>query len=71
MCAARETGARVAREEVAIDAYDQVLAEFSEREGMGPVAWTPRMLKRVADAASLSGRDRMREALNALGFPLK
>ena len=62
---------RVAEEEAAIGAYDRALAAFSEQQGMGPVAWTPRMLSRVANAASLSGRDRMREALNALGFPLR
>jgi len=62
---------RVAEEGSAIGAYDQALAAFSETQGLGPVAWTPRMLSRVATAASLSGRDRMREALNALGFPLR
>jgi nitroreductase len=62
---------RVAEEEAAIGAYDKALADFSAGQGLGPVAWTPRMLSRVANAASLSGRDRMREALNALGFPLR
>ena len=62
---------RVAGEEAAIGAYDKALADFSGGQGMGPVAWTPRMLSRVANAASLSGRDRMRQALNALGFPLR
>lgn len=62
---------RVAEEEATIAVYDKALAGFSEGQGLGPVAWTPRMLSRVANAASLSGRDRMREALNALGFPLK
>lgn len=62
---------RLGEEAAAITVYDQALAAFSEAQGMGAVAWTPRMLSRVANAASLSGRDRMREALNALGFPLK
>lgn len=51
--------------------YDETLAAFSERAGMGRTAWAPRMLNRVGSGASLSGRDRMRAVLNALGFGLK
>jgi hypothetical protein len=38
---------------------------------MGRQDWTQRMLSRVGTAASLSGRDRMRQALAALGFKLR
>jgi nitroreductase len=66
----RETYA--AQEEApAIAAYDAALAGFSEGQGMGPVAWTPRMLSRVASGASLSGRDRLRELIQGLGFGLR
>ncbi|MCX7933191.1 MAG: nitroreductase family protein [Rhodovarius sp.] len=59
------------REEEAIADYDSALAAFSERQGLGPTAWTPRVLARVGSAEALGGRDRMAEALRQLGFPLK
>jgi nitroreductase len=58
-------------EEDAIAAYDAALTAFSVAQGIGPVGWIKRMLVRVASGASLSGRDRMREALQRLGFPLR
>lgn len=51
--------------------YDDTLAAFSARAGLGRTGWTPRMLNRVGSAAGLSGRDRMRQVLAALGFGLK
>ncbi len=51
--------------------YDETLADFSERQGMGRQAWTPRMMQRVGTPAALSGRHRMIEMLRNLGFPLK
>jgi nitroreductase len=57
-------GARIA-------GYDARLGAFSEAVGMGRQDWTQRMLSRVGTAASLSGRDRMRQALAALGFKLR
>jgi nitroreductase len=66
----RETYA-VREEGPEIAAYDRALASFSEGQGMGPVSWTPRMLKRVASGASLSGRDRLRQLIQGLGFGLR
>lgn len=61
----------VADEQTAIAGYDQALGSFSVEQGMGAQDWTGRMKSRVGTAAGLSGRDRMRDALTALGFPLK
>ncbi len=36
-----------------------------------PGDWTEHSVKRVAFAESLSGRDRLSEALKNLGFPLR
>lgn len=61
---ARDEGEAVAR-------YDAALSAFSEAHGMGRTAWTARVLARVGSAAGLSGRDRMRDALKALGLALR
>lgn len=50
--------------------YDRVLADFSTRHGMGTQGWTDRVLARIGQLAGLSGREKMRAALAALGFPL-
>ncbi|ONG58143.1 hypothetical protein BKE38_03375 [Pseudoroseomonas deserti] len=55
----------------AVARYDAAMEDFSQRVGQGSQPWLPRMLTRLADAAALSGRDRMRAALTALGFGLK
>ncbi len=60
-----------AAEDAAIAAYDERLKAFSVSQGIGPSGWVGRMLARVADAAALHGRDRMKPALRRLGFPLK
>jgi nitroreductase len=66
----RETyGAPAEAEDVA--RYDAALAEFSRRNGMGDTAWTPRVLTRIGTTKGLTGRDRMREVLTAMGFGLR
>lgn len=65
----RETYASVQHGQ--LEAYDAVLAEFQDRQGMPPTGWTKTVASRVASARALSGRDRLREALNGLGFPLR
>jgi nitroreductase len=52
-------------------AYDGRLSAFSEAAGIGKASWSGRMLARVGSAAALNGRDRMRDALRALGFGLR
>ena len=62
---------RVADEGPQIAGYDKAMGDFSEAVGMGKQDWTQRMISRVGNAAALSGRDRMKDALTALGFGLK
>jgi nitroreductase len=55
----------------AFAAYDARLVEFQREQGMKEIPWTELATDRVKTAASLHGRDRMREALNNLGFPIR
>jgi nitroreductase len=51
--------------------YNQVMKAFYNSQQMNvPGDWAEHSLKRVATAESLSGRDRLREALKNLGFLL-
>jgi len=53
-------------------AYDDTMARFYEREGMNVRGtWSVHSAKRVAGPESLTGRDRLVEALANLGFELK
>lgn len=55
----------------AVAAYTPRMEAFQAEQGMPDLAWPERVINRVRDAKALSGRDRMREALGALGFALK
>ncbi len=55
----------------AVARYDETMGDFSRSQRMADESWTGRMLDRVGTRASLRGRDRMREVLNALGFGLR
>lgn len=55
----------------AIDTYDAALKAFQESQKMSPVGWTSTALSRIRGPEALSGRDRMREVLTALGFGLR
>jgi nitroreductase len=53
-------------------AYDPRLADFSARHEMaGASSWTQRVIARLGTLRALNGRDRLREALVRLGFPLR
>lgn len=55
----------------AIDTYNQTMRDFYQSEGMNVEGdWAEHSLQRVAGPESISGRDRLRQALNTLGFPL-
>ena len=58
------TAAAAARYDVAMDAFQTL-------QSMRPAAWTQTVVNRLRGAGSLSGRDRMRAALAALGFELR
>ena len=51
--------------------YDEVMQRFYKSQSMEAESWILRSLNRVATPASLTGRDRLREMLVQLGFPLK
>jgi nitroreductase len=51
--------------------YDARLVEFQREQGMRETPWTELVTNRVHTAQSLHGRDRIREALQTLGFPVR
>ncbi len=48
--------------------YDETLGVFSRRQKLPTDSWTGRIRQRIA---AITGREKMRPWLNALGFPLK
>lgn len=52
-------------------AYDARLEEFSRRNEMSAYTWTQRVIGRMATIKALNGREKLKEALIALGFPLR
>jgi nitroreductase len=52
-------------------AYDRELKAFSERNEIVPYTWTERVKTRLGALGDLQGRERLREALARLGFPLR
>lgn len=57
-----------ANEAADIARYDETLGAFSRRQNMPTDSWTGRIKQRIA---AITGREKMRPWLNALGFPLK
>jgi len=51
--------------------YDKRLEAFSRRNEMAAYTWTQRVINRMAKLNALTGRDRMKDAYRALGFPLR
>ncbi|CAG9250370.1 NADPH-dependent oxidoreductase [Paraburkholderia unamae] len=51
--------------------YDEVMGGFQTTQGLSAAGWTSRSLARWRSRESLHGRDRLRDALNALGFELR
>jgi nitroreductase len=58
-------------QEPLIDQYDEITAAFQTSQGLDAAGWTTRSLNRWRSRESLHGRDRLREALHALGFELR
>ncbi|CAN5187207.1 NADPH-dependent oxidoreductase [soil metagenome] len=54
-----------------ISAYDETARAFQQAQGQPPIGWTQTILNRSRSATSLNGRQRLRDALTALGFGLK
>ncbi len=61
----------VALKRDAIEAYNGVARDYMREQGMKEQDWTAQATARMKDTSSLTGRDRMREALANLGFGLK
>ncbi|MCX7275648.1 MAG: nitroreductase family protein [Burkholderiales bacterium] len=53
-----------------IAGYDQVMRAFQASQAMPAADWSAQSATRVRGPESLSGRDRVKAALAALGFPL-
>jgi nitroreductase len=51
--------------------YDKVIRAFQHEQGMIEIDWTQQASNRVRTAQSLHGRDRIRSALEILGFALR
>ena len=51
--------------------YDRRLRAFQREQRMTEIDWTELTANRVRNAASLHGRDRIRQALGMLGFELR
>lgn len=60
------------RQAAGIAEYNQTMRSFYTEQQMAVTGdWSEHSIQRVASAASLSGRDRLRQILNQLGFPLQ
>lgn len=51
--------------------YDAAIQDFQAEQAIAQVLWSRQALSRVAGPQSLSGRDRLTDALHALGFELR
>jgi nitroreductase len=51
--------------------YDEATLAFKAQQKMPLQTWSAQMLGRMAGPASMSGRDRLKDAIRALGFPLR
>ncbi len=60
-----------AAETVGVAAYDRALEAFSAAAERSSYSWTARVMSRMGQVSALAGRDRLRDALMRLGFPLR
>jgi hypothetical protein len=51
--------------------YDAELAQYSKQHEMAQYTWTERVINRVGQLKAMSGRDRIKSAIERLGFPLR
>jgi nitroreductase len=59
-----------ARDEADVHAaYDETIAAFRRAQGRAPAAWTSALIDYAGKPGALYGRERLRQALEALGFP--
>lgn len=55
----------------AASGYDTTLEAFWRTQGLGHPPWTRQVVNRLRNSEALHGRDRIRDVLNRLGFPLR
>jgi hypothetical protein len=55
----------------AIETLDEKFRDFQKEQGLPEQGWVRQVLSRVRGTDAMSGRDKIREALIALGFELK
>lgn len=55
----------------AVETLDEKFKDFQKEQGLPDQGWVRQVLSRVRGPDAMSGRDHIREALNALGFELK
>ncbi len=60
-----------ARDDANRAAYDTELTRYSRTHEMTQYSWTERVLNRLGPIKSMSGRDRLKAAIESLGFPLR
>lgn len=60
-----------AAESAAIETYDDDLRSFQADQGMKSQGWTDLVVHRLGPISALSGRDRLRQAIQALGFGIR
>lgn len=54
-----------------VAAYDETLRAFQAEQSMRPQGWSQLILSRLGALKGLSGRERLRDAVHALGFGLR
>ena len=59
------------REAEGVALYDARFTEHQREVGLPQSGWTSRVMERMGKIRGLNGRERMRAALAALGFPLE
>lgn len=54
----------------AVSAYNGHLRSFQRTQAMAEIDWTAQALRRTEGPSSMAGRDKVKDVLSALGFPL-
>jgi nitroreductase len=60
----------LARQEAALNRYEQEMDAFYKTEGMNTLGWRERCARRIATVKSLTGREKMRGFLEKIGLKL-
>ncbi|MBI1682874.1 nitroreductase family protein [Caulobacter hibisci] len=61
----------LAAQDAPVRAYDETLGAFQTSQGLAATGWSAAIVNRVGNAKALNGRERLRQALEGFGFPLR